>query len=171
MARTIAAVFREQNENNYTPADDVSTITTSINPNTANANSSIQRATAQINLDNISKSLNRRRIGAYQTVLRIKKMSMQIRCNADIRRNSTNVKHGRAELDSHADTCGVNDTALILEYTGQEAEVSGFSPSLQTLENIPIVKAAVAYDDPQTGETYILIINQALHFGEHLPHI
>ncbi len=70
----------------------------------------------------------------------------------------------RVELDSHADTCGVNNIARILEYTGQVAEVSGFSHALQTLEDIPIVKAAVAYDNPLTGETAVLIINQALYF-------
>jgi hypothetical protein len=43
--------------------------------------------------------------------------------------------------------------------------------SLEVLQDIPIVKAAVAYDDPNTGETYVIIINQALYFGEQLTHI
>ncbi len=51
------------------------------------------------------------------------------------------------------------------------AEVSGFSQALQTLEDIPIVKAALAYDNPLTGETIILITNQALFFGDQLEHI
>jgi len=36
--------------------------------------------------------------------------------------------------------------------------------------NIPIVKAATAYNDPQTGETYILILAQALFLGDKLEH-
>jgi hypothetical protein len=167
-ARTIAAVLQEQNDSSNAPPDVMSTITASVAPgNTTNAYQ--QRSTGQINLENISQSLNRRRIGAYHTIRRMNKTSMRIISN--VKRNATNTMQCRAELDSHADTCGVNDIAFILEYTGQEAEVSGFSPSLQTLENISIVKAAVAYDDPQTGETFIIIINQALYFGEHLPHI
>jgi len=54
---------------------------------------------------------------------------------------------------------------------GQVDEVSGFFNSLEVLQDIPIVKAAVAYDDPNTGETYVIIINQALYFGEQLTHI
>jgi hypothetical protein len=76
-----------------------------------------------------------------------------------------------AELNSHADTCAINNFACVLEYTSKIAEVSGFSPSLDTMTNIPIVKMAVAYDNPQTGETTILVINQALYFDDQLPHL
>jgi hypothetical protein len=64
-----------------------------------------------------------------------------------------------AELDLHTDTCGVNNIAKILEYTYQVAEVSGFANSM---------KAALAYDHPDTGEVLILILNQALYFGDQL---
>jgi len=72
----------------------------------------------------------------------------------------------RAELDPHADTCGVNHIAKILEYTDQVAEVSEFANSMQPLQNIPIVKVALAYDHPDTGEVFILILNQAIYFGD-----
>jgi hypothetical protein len=81
------------------------------------------------------------------------------------------LSHCHAELDSHADTCGINNTAYVLEYTGKVAEVAGFSKALQTMQDIPIVKAALAYDDSLTGETTILIINQALYFGDQLSHV
>jgi hypothetical protein len=42
---------------------------------------------------------------------------------------------------------------------------------LNTLQDIPIVKAALAYDEPESGENIILIFNQALHFGNKLPNI
>ncbi len=51
------------------------------------------------------------------------------------------------------------------------AEVSGFSNAMDSLQDIPIVKAAVAYDHPETGEVIILVINQALYFGDKLTHI
>jgi hypothetical protein len=37
------------------------------------------------------------------------------------------------------------------------------------MQDIPIVQAGTAYDDPNTGETVILIINQGLYFGDSLP--
>ena len=74
----------------------------------------------------------------------------------------------RAELDSHADTCAVGDTAYILEYTDRVVDVAPFSDEYQQMEEIPIVKAAFAYDDPNTGETLILIFGQALYFGSKI---
>jgi hypothetical protein len=53
-------------------------------------------------------------------------------------------------LDSHADTCDFNDVARIVEFHGQGAEVSGFFNAMESLQDIPIVKGAVAYDNPET---------------------
>jgi hypothetical protein len=75
------------------------------------------------------------------------------------------------ELDSHADTCGVNHVAKVLEIYGQVAQVSGFAESMTPLQDIPIVKAALAYDMPETGEVIVLIINQALYFGDALSNV
>jgi hypothetical protein len=49
--------------------------------------------------------------------------------------------------------------------------VSGFANSMQAIHDVPIVKAALAYDDSDTGETIILIINQGLYFGDQLDEI
>jgi hypothetical protein len=35
---------------------------------------------------------------------------------------------------------------------------------------VPIVTAAIAYDDPINAQTYLLIVHQALYFGDKLPH-
>ncbi len=37
------------------------------------------------------------------------------------------------------------------------------------MQDIPIVQAGIAYDNPDTGETVIFIINQGLYFGDSLP--
>jgi hypothetical protein len=42
---------------------------------------------------------------------------------------------------------------------------------MNAMQDVPIVKAAVAYDDHITGEMLILVINQALYFGSQLLHI
>lgn len=72
----------------------------------------------------------------------------------------------RTELDSHADSPCVGRNAKIIEHTGKRVNVSGFTDSLGKRKSIPVVHAAVAYDDEYTGKTYILIIYNALYFEE-----
>jgi hypothetical protein len=118
----------------------------------------------KVSLDNTSKILTHRRgVGAYTTTHCSKCSSMRISSVFQ-----TELKIGVVELDSHADTYGVNDMARILEYKDQVADVSGFANSMQPLQNIPIVKAALAYDHPDTGVVIVLIINQVLYFGNQL---
>ena len=38
------------------------------------------------------------------------------------------------------------------------------------INNIPIVQGATAYDCPDTGQTYILLINESLYFGTSMKH-
>jgi len=131
------------------------------------ANNNAQQSVAQVSIQNVGQMMNRRTgsVGAYSTQKRKT-------CNIGSIQRTTNVNtrsRCRAELDSHADTCGVNEVAYIIEY--MVAEVHGFSKSLPALQDIPIIKAAVAYDDPESGEKTIVILNQALYFGDQLPHI
>ncbi len=48
-------------------------------------------------------------------------------------------------------------------------EVSLYHPKYERIENAPIVQAGTAYDHPETGKTYILILNQALYLGDQFP--
>ena len=73
------------------------------------------------------------------------------------------------ELDSHADTSCAGKTCRILEYTNKTCSVRSFSNQYEELQEVPIVKAATAYDAPD-GEVYILILNQALYLGDHMTH-
>ena len=75
----------------------------------------------------------------------------------------------RTELDSHADTCCIGRNALIIFETSKEVHVSPFHPNLAGISNCPIVSAALAYDDPRTGQCHILVLHQAIYF-EHLEH-
>ena len=70
----------------------------------------------------------------------------------------------RTDLDSHADSPVVGRNVMILSYSGKTANVTGFTSDLGRCESVPIVKAAVAYDDEYSGETSILIIHNALYF-------
>jgi hypothetical protein len=75
---------------------------------------------------------------------------------------------GNCELDSHADTCVAGSNCVVLEVTDQTVNVSAFSDQHETMKDIPIVTAAMAYDDPKSGQTYILIMGQAIYM-ENMP--
>jgi len=57
----------------------------------------------------------------------------------------------------------------VVELTGEECEVQGFSSELGSTKNIPIVAAITAWTNPNTGETIILRFNQILWYGDRLP--
>jgi hypothetical protein len=67
------------------------------------------------------------------------------------------------ELDSHADQSCVGDNARVLyEWPDSTVEVGPFLDSLGCVRSAPIVTGAVAYDDPSTGKSILLIIHQAI---------
>ena len=67
------------------------------------------------------------------------------------------------ELDSHANMVVVGKHATIIAPTGRHAEVQAFSNKCNTLQKVPIVDAAIAYDDKYTGKTFILIMKNVLY--------
>jgi hypothetical protein len=67
------------------------------------------------------------------------------------------------ELDSHADTCVVGRNCLITHTYDKKVNVSGYDPKLGTMKGMSIVSAALAYDDPSSGEVFILRVHQAVH--------
>ena len=50
----------------------------------------------------------------------------------------------------------------VVNYSGKTAEVHPFSPDYETLQ-VPIVDDVVEYDDPYSGETFMLVCKEALH--------
>ena len=68
----------------------------------------------------------------------------------------------RTELDTHADTCVIGKHCLITHEYDRYVSVSGFDPLQGSVKDLKIVSAALAYDNPKTGEVIILRINQAI---------
>lgn len=79
--------------------------------------------------------------------------------------------HYQAELDSHADTCCIGNQSFIVQETGQTISVSPFVSSLGAVDDVPIVTAALAYDDPYQYHTCILFFHQALYFKDMQRHL
>jgi hypothetical protein len=76
----------------------------------------------------------------------------------------------RSNLDSHADTivCGANCT--IIHYTGKECDVAPYTDAYESIKSVPIVQAGTAWDNPETGETVILVLNEAIWMADKLEH-
>jgi hypothetical protein len=72
------------------------------------------------------------------------------------------------ELDSHANTCVLGRDALIILDYNRPVSAVGYDESLRS-KTYQTVSDVVAYDDPQTGRTLHLIINQAIQIP-HLDH-
>ena len=73
--------------------------------------------------------------------------------------------HSRTELDSHANMPVVGKNTFVLTWLGKEVTVSPYSPAYEPLD-IPLVDAALKYDCPYDGKTYILVVRNALYVPE-----
>ena len=74
------------------------------------------------------------------------------------------------EIDNHADTTCFGPNFRVTYMTDQECNVYPFSDQYNPIESVPIVTACTAYDDLDTGETYILEFHQGLYFGNQMKH-
>ena len=74
------------------------------------------------------------------------------------------------EMDTHADTCVLGINFVILEYSGRVCDVYPYSQDYEAIKDIPIVRGATAVQDQDTGETYILVINEGLWYGNRMHH-
>ena len=69
----------------------------------------------------------------------------------------------RTELDSHADTCVVSPkTSLIVNDYERPVRVHGYDDKVSERSSCRTVTAVVAYDDPVSNETFMLMIHQAI---------
>jgi hypothetical protein len=76
---------------------------------------------------------------------------------------------GRTDLDSHADQSVVGSNCLVTHDFDRPVSIQGYDPNGSTTESLHTVSAALAYDSPDTGETLILVLHQAIHLP-NLPH-
>jgi hypothetical protein len=57
------------------------------------------------------------------------------------------------ELDSHADAAACGSNCVIIHYAGQECDASPCTDAYESIKSVPIVQAATACDNPETGES------------------
>lgn len=73
-------------------------------------------------------------------------------------------------MDTNADTCCLGPNYAVLAPTMGMANVYAYDKLIRPVKGIPILSGGTAYDDPITGKTYILVINQGLDYGTKLDH-
>ena len=72
--------------------------------------------------------------------------------------------HGSlTELDSHANMRVAGCGTTLISTTGRHATVTPFSGTLPSMDKVEIVDVAMAFDDPITTRTFILIMRNALY--------
>jgi hypothetical protein len=84
--------------------------------------------------------------------------------------NPDHCDEGRTELDSHTDTCVAGANTVPLWFTEHHASVSPFIGEYKPLKDIPIASVATAWDNPVNSSTVILVVNEALYFGDRMPY-
>ena len=65
------------------------------------------------------------------------------------------------ELDSHANMMVLGKHSFIFESTGKTCLVRLFSEEMEIADDVAIVDGAIAYDDPDTGKTYVVLVRNA----------
>ena len=80
-----------------------------------------------------------------------------------IKENNDSTALPRTELDSHANMIVLGKNLFIFESTGRTCTVNSFTPDLSKATNVPIVDGAIVYEDPYTGQPYILLLRNALY--------
>lgn len=82
---------------------------------------------------------------------------------------NTTTHFARCELDSHADTCALGRNFIPLSFTGRVCDVTPYNADIYEPErNVPIISGATAWTSHESGQTYILVVNEGLWFGDKL---
>ena len=89
---------------------------------------------------------------------------------SNIPNSTTPGRIARNELDTHADTACMGSNWHPIDFTGEECEVAPFHGDYSALQNIPVGKCCSVWTSPDTGEEFLLVIDQALWFGSSLEH-
>jgi hypothetical protein len=74
----------------------------------------------------------------------------------------------RMEVDNHVDTTCFGSNFMLAYYAGKVCDVAPYSEEYQAMHDISVAGAYIAYDDPETGLTYILEFHEGLWFGSRL---
>ena len=73
----------------------------------------------------------------------------------------------QCELDSHTNTCCSSANCLLIKFEGHTVTVTPYHDKYEPMK-VKIAMVATLWEDPKDGQLYILLIHEALYFGDHL---
>ena len=73
----------------------------------------------------------------------------------------------QCNLDSHTNTCYGSANCLLIEYEGRVIMVTPYHNEYKLMK-VKIAMVTTLWEDPKDGQLYILLIHEALYFGDHL---
>ena len=74
------------------------------------------------------------------------------------------------ELYFHADTIVCISNYIVMHFMGKECNVVAYTDAYDTIKAEPIVQKTTAYNNPETGEITVLILNEAIWMGATMDH-
>ena len=80
------------------------------------------------------------------------------------------VVYSTMDVDSHTDTIFCSSNCIVMDFTGKECDVAPYTDAYKTIKEVPIVQAATAYDNPEIGDTTIIILNKAIWMSATMYH-
>jgi hypothetical protein len=73
------------------------------------------------------------------------------------------------EFDTHVDTCAPGQNFVPLAYIGRVCDISPYNTEHGDCEhNVPIISGTTDYACQDSGQTFILVINKGLWFGNKI---
>ena len=57
-----------------------------------------------------------------------------------------------------------------MHYTGKECDLPLYTDTYESIKSVPIVQSSTEYENPETGETTILILNEEICMGDQIEH-
>jgi hypothetical protein len=67
------------------------------------------------------------------------------------------------DLDSHTDQSLLGSNTLVIHDFNKPVNIMGYDPRGPVMHSLHTISEAIAYDCPNTGTTFILIVHQAIH--------
>ena len=80
------------------------------------------------------------------------------------------VIYSTIDLDSYADTIFCGSKCIVINFVGKEGDVAPYTNAYETIKAVSMVQSDTAYENPETGENTILILNKAICIGETMDH-
>ena len=81
------------------------------------------------------------------------------------------VVYSTTDMVSHVYTIVCGSNCIIMHFTGKECDVAPYTDAYETMKSVPIVQVATSHNNPETGETKILILNKVIWIGATMDHI